>query len=205
MRKKTTESSGLRLLRMVWGNAQKETGHSWLKLNHALQETLSLAIRAGMEIRADELRLINKPPFSDGMNSGYWIQTENLYETAILYRNAAAYQAIEEYLGRKAFIIPGARKHINTGDGPAGNGLPRLFLGAEFAWNGERVRVTSFNDEEKTLTACSYKLDGEKKSCKKCGHQVTWPREKVLHRYTISHADIKAAKTNSKPREGGIS
>lgn len=170
----TQDSPAIRFLRMVWDHAQESTGHSWLKLNHALYRTLELAIKSGMTFEVDDFKRIYIE-----FDAGYWIGEtgmERMYQTAVLYRHNTAWAAIERYLGRKPFIVKGASLHVNTGDGPAGHGLPRLVEGAEFDWNGERVKVTSFRDP-KYFNAMTYLPYGS--------------AEKAT-RYKITHADIHA-------------
>ena len=186
----TKDSPAVRLICMVWEHAQQATGHSWLKLNHALADTLGLAIRSGMKFEIDDFNTIR-----ERFNSGYWIgDGEWIYNLAVLYRNSSAYLAYESHRSRKPFIVKSATIDTHTGDGPCGRGLARLVIGARFRWAGEEVRVTSFNDDRQTFTACSYKLDGESKNCAKCKSRISWPREVVKSRYTISHADIRRTK-----------
>lgn len=142
-------SPAVQLLQQVWDHCQEATAHSWLKLNHAMHETLSLAVRAGMQFDEDDFSRLFRNARDGGFCAGYWVgsDTEWFYRLAVLYRNASAWQTYEKHCGRKPFIARGASIHTNTGDGPCGGGLSRLIVGAEFAWNGERVRVSSFRDD----------------------------------------------------------
>lgn len=190
MEDNTNDSPAVQFLQMMWRHVQGATSHSWLKLNHAMADALRLAIKGGMRFNVDDFEEIAKR-----FRSGYWIgDGESFYSLAVLYRNSSAYLAYESANRRKPFIVKSASIAVNTGDGPAGNGLARLIIGARFKWAGEDVRVTSFNDQRQTLTACSYKQDGKRELCAKCSRVTSWPREVIKSRYTISHADIKRSK-----------
>ena len=185
-----TDSAAIQLLQMVWEHKQEATGHSWLKLNHAMRDALELAVKSGMRFNENDFIRI----FGD-FRASYWVgaDSEWFYNLAVLYRNTSAWRAYEKYAGRTPFIVAGASISVNTGDGPAGQGLARLIVGAWFKWASERVRVNSFNDPQGYFNACSYT-----RKPWSCG---TPPRgeDKVLNRYRITHADLKAAKKASKP------
>ena len=190
----TKDSAPVEFLRLMWKQAQKGTGHSWLKLNHGMRHALELAVKSGMVFEENDLGTI----FKD-FNAGYWwgADTEWFYGLAVLYRNASAYQAYEKRRNRKPFIVKGASWSGHTGDGPVGRGLARLIVGSEFPWNGERVKVSSFNDAKDTFTALSYeRREGEK--CPSCTHYTLWPKATIRNRYTISHAGLAAAKKMAK-------
>lgn len=188
---KTNLSSPMQLLTLVWENKQKATGHSWLKINHAMSEALSLAIRSGMEFGIDDFAAMELP-----FRSGYWRYLENNYRDAVLYRNSSAWKAIENRLERTPFIVKGASISTHTGDGPVGQGLARIIIGAEFVWDGKRVKVTSINDEKGYIVACAHgnwtKADGY--PCPTCKRDRKYPERKVTSQYKITHADIKASK-----------
>ena len=190
-----SQSKGLQLLSLIWENAQTATGHSWLKLNHALGETLSLAIRAGFKFDLGDWKAMER------FRPGYWRYIENNYRDAVVYRNASAYQAIEEHLGRKPFIVKGASIDLHTGDGPCGEGLARLIIGAQFDWDGRRVKVTSI--ENAHVVACAYPpwTHADSDPCPTCDRSRKYQSSsdyKPLKRYKITHADIAAAKKAAK-------
>jgi len=184
-------SSAIQLLQQVWQHKQEATGHSWLKLNHAMADALGLAIRAGMRFDVGDFEVMARE-----FRSGYWIgDGERFYELAVLYRNSSAYLAFEAKRQRKPFIVKDASLSTHTGDGPCGQGLARLVIGAAFLWQGERVKVTSFHDgNDPYLVACSYRREGEHQVCASCKHTTAWPNEVLAKRYTITHADLRAAK-----------
>lgn len=167
------DSTAIRFLRMVWDHSHESTSHAWLKLNHALYETFSLAIRCGMDFDLDDFNRIFRE-----FRAGYWIGAngmESMYRTAVIYRHNGAWKAIEHRLGRKPFIVKGAWLDIRTGDGPCGEGLARLVEGAMFKWHGEIVKVTSFRDPDyfNAMTLRPYNSTA------------------AATRYKITHADIR--------------
>ena len=127
---------------------------------------------------------------------GYWCgDLEYFYREAVLYRNNSAYQAFESYQGRDPFIWKDASLSVNTGDGPAGQGLERLVVGSRFQWMGEAVHVTSFRDgDNPAVVACSYTKTGDAVLCETCKHQLTWPKPKLLHRFRITQGDLSDAR-----------
>lgn len=192
-------SPAVEMIRHVWRQAQRATGHSWLRFNHALHDALRLAIESGMEFHIDDFELIAKE-----FRSGYWVgaDTEWIYSTAVAVGNASAWKAYEHHWGRKPFIIPWA----TGGTGFRGGGgrtlsgtLPRVIIGSQFKWKDERVTVSSFNDEKGYLTAISHTRTG-RNYCDECGSIRPGGEEKILHRFTITHADIKAAKAERKAK-----
>lgn len=58
---------------------------------------------------------------------------------------------IEHYLGREPFIWAEETRTAK-----------RLHIGSRLTWKGVLVTVTSFNDADKTLTACSYKREKDR-------------------------------------------
>lgn len=175
-------STAIQLLDFVWNHRQESTSHSWLKINHCLREAVELAVRSGMAFNLDDIRII-----FNRYRGGYWMgaDTEWFYRLAVLYRHASAWKAYENYAGRTPFIVKDASVSTHTGDGPRGQGLARLIVGARFIWEGEGVTVTSFNDEKRYFNAYSYtRTEGVE----------------VKTRYRITHADLSAAKKVGKKR-----
>jgi hypothetical protein len=185
------ESRVIQLMSALWGGSQVATGHSWLRLNQGLHDGLFLAIRIGLKFEENDLEEISKR-----FRGGYWFgcNFESFYTVAVVYGNSSAWKAYEHWKGRKPYILKPAKVRERFGGGGQGiNNPPRLVVGAEFIWNNEWVKVTSFNDTLGYMVAQSY-TQNESKSCGKCGYQLTWPKEKILHRYSITHADLKLVK-----------
>jgi hypothetical protein len=192
---KNTDSPAVQLMSLLWGKSQEATGHSWLRLNQGLREGIFLAVKIGMEFAENDLAEIGKR-----FRGGYWFgdSFETFYHCAITYNNRSAWKAYETYVKRTPFIWTPATLRAHYGGGGQGTtNPPRLAVGAEFAWKGERVTVTSFNDEKGYLVAQSY-IREKSENCAECGRQKTWPKDKILHRYTITHADLKAEKARLK-------
>lgn len=188
MKKEKQDSPVIRFLYEAWRSSQKATGHSWQRLNHGMRDALFLTVQMGFEWQAGDYNEAMKR-----FNGGYWIGAEGfeqLYKTAVLYRNSSAWQSLEAHANRKPFIVKGASSYVH---GNMGNGLARLVVGAEFQWNGERVTVTSFNDEKGYLVAQSYS-HGKAEICKTCSRVLSSGERKIQKRYQITHPDIKAAK-----------
>lgn len=189
-----TLSSAMQLLTVLWDHQQEETSHSWLRINQSMRQGLMLAVEMGLHFEPDDLRDCHR-----GFRAGYWVgeSLEDFYRRAVCYGNASAWKCYETYCGRKPFIWPGASLSHNYGGGRMGEGLPRLVEGAEFQWYGEAVIVTSFRDgDEPAVIACSYtRTPGEKcPRCPDCYSCGTSGKEKILHRYTITHAAIAEAR-----------
>lgn len=69
----------------------------------------------------------------------------------------------------------------------------RLVVGAQFTWKGERVTLSSFNDENGSFTALSHTRT-EGVNCDGCGGMKVYSVEKIKHRFTITHEILAAEK-----------
>jgi hypothetical protein len=176
------DSEAMQLLRHVWKSVR---GHTWRAINDSMQHALRLAIESGMQFGPDDFAEIDRD-----FSAGYWLGIEMAYARACdgpHGPNASAYQAIEKRLGRKPFIVHSSAKGKRWDpDSPPGPKV-RLRVGTRFDWHinlKDRVvvEVTSFNDEEKSLIACSYK----EAEPDKCGER------KIDRRFRITHEDIAA-------------
>ncbi len=166
-------SPATKLLYDVWESVQSNKSMwSWLRLNTCMHEALSLAIKSAMFFNLDDFTYI-----ANNFNWGRWVgDAEWVYSEGITENNKSAIYAFEKHRERKPFITNDVSFQLYSG----GRGRERLAVGFSFVYNNERVTVTSFNDAERLLIACSYK-----------------PREpnsfsdKVNHIYKISHKDLK--------------
>lgn len=181
-------SPAYRLLKHVWASQGEGMGHSWDRLNDAMQTALSLAIRSGMAFDVDDFRR-----FSSDFNSGYWIGAggEGYYAMAVGSGvwsgsrshgpNPSAYQSFEKWRGRKPFIV-----RMNAGD----EKTVRLSVGQRFGWHVKlksraEVTVTSFADgPDAHVIACSYKP----KERDARGYQIG--PDKIDKRFKITHDAI---------------
>lgn len=185
------ESAVVQVMSQLWNNKQQATGHSWLRMNQGLRDGLFLCVRLGLEFGEDDLSSIY-----NRFRGGFWFGSnfEHFYTTAVIYGNRSAWKAYEKYARRTPFIFKPARLRDTWGAGGQGiNNPPRLTVGAEFAWSGEWVSVTSFNDEHGYLIAQSYMLD-KSDNCKACGQSKNHPQRRTLHRHKITLDDVKNAK-----------
>lgn len=145
----------------LYGESMKATGHSWTRFNGALRSAMHSLITAGVKFEVDDVSEV-----LSRHNSGYWSDPEGWYSSACGSEhgagggNLSAAISLEKYLGRLPFIWAERTKTPE-----------RLCVGSQFTWKGERVTVTSFDDEKKTLTACSYTSDRDHGS-KKIGSTV---------------------------------
>jgi len=179
----------------LWNHRQEATGHSWLRMNQGLHGGLMLAVKLGLTFNEGDLNVI-----ALRFNGGYWFGSnfESFYTCAVVYGNRSAWKAYEAHTKRIPFIWTPAHIREHWGGGGQGiNNPPRLTTGCEFDWKGERVTVTSFNDEKGYFVAQSYKWN-ETEDCEKCGHPLVYPKQEIVHRFTITHDDLKAAKVARK-------
>lgn len=191
---KSPDSPAVQLISLLWNNSQNATGHSWLRLNQGLREGLFLACKIGLSFNETDLIAI-----ANRFRGGYWFgDIEAFYRCAVEYGNRSAWKAYESYAKRTPFIWKPAKLSASWGGGGKGiDNPPRLVVGASFQWKGEKVFVTRFNDDKSYLVAQSYTRP-ESEDCDVCGHQKTWPKDKILHRYTITHDDLKSEKARLK-------
>jgi hypothetical protein len=133
-------------------------GASDQRRHHATRSALNNAICGGMRFDPDDFNNLSK-----SIGIGAFTGNERANDIDGFYSlacgkerasaNPSAVAALEKFLGREPFIWAEDRT-------PA-----RLHVGSQFKWKGERVTVTSFAADQKSLTACSYKreLDYESK------------------------------------------
>jgi hypothetical protein len=150
------ESPALVLLRHAWEHNGHGMGRSWRRINSAMQAAFRLAIVGGFRFDKDDLAVVARD-----FNPGYWWgDLEQYYSLACDGDHGpspSAYQAIEAFKKRTPWLVmeePGEAK-------------ARLHLGRRFRWfdhpedpkpkEGHWVFVTSFDDKDDLVIACSYK------------------------------------------------
>ena len=185
-------SGAIELIDICWRHNQEVIGHSWRRMNGTMHQALMLAVESGMRFGKDDLsEMMNR------FRAGYWCgDLEYFYRSAVFYRNPSAWQAFEVYRGRKPFLWKPAlvKSYVDKNHGQDDN-PPRLVVGAEFVWNGEKVAVTSFHDgDEPYLTACSYNRVGAYEACTECHRNKNYPRDVLKRRYKITHLDLREAR-----------
>jgi len=184
---KKRDSAAIELIQHVWDHSCRAFEHSWRRYNASLAQALSLAITSGMKFGQDDFSVIEKryrPDYWMGLGSH---SGESYYGTAVCFDNVSAAIAFERWKKRKpVFFIDIWSDHAEHWDGPR-----RLFVGASFRWNGEWVKVTRFNKDGESIGTCSYKED----------EPEGYRREKVLHRYSITRAELQKAMKALRPRK----
>lgn len=144
------ESPALNFLQIGWDAIPRR---SWRNRNAAMQGMVDIAISSGMEFHPDDFKEIYSR-----FNARYWIgqSYEGSYALACNAKsgaNLSASIAWETYLGRPAVLWS---ERTRTPE--------RLYVGAEFNWEGMRLTVTSM--EKSHLIGCTYhryKHEGERK------------------------------------------
>ena len=179
----TEQSTAHVLVAHVWNNVQEATGHSWLRLNHAMYEAVKLAIEAGLRFDVGDFAT-----FYSEMRGGYWFgqgdgsgMGERFYGIACKYGNDSACKSFEAWKARAPFVFGGSR----------------LAVGSDLEWQDLRVTVTSFAEDGQSLTACSYK-GGERK----VERRLTITCEQIKAAEKARKAADKDAKEVAKIREG---
>ncbi len=134
------DSPAFQLVRLVYIEGQKATGHSWTRLNQALCKAVIVSIEGGLVFDLDDFA-----KFHSQLRAGYWIgwNPDVLYAAACRAGNLSACRAYEQHYGFAPYELDGQR----------------CFVGHDFAWNGEQVKCTSIQNER--LVACSYGPQGE--------------------------------------------
>lgn len=191
--KKQTESQVIQFLRLAWENSDAGVPFAWERLNHTMAAAMRVALGAFKFEPGDYATAMKE------FNGGRWCDPEGSYATAVANGNLSACVSIEKYIGREPIIADDVKMgHVyqaNThliGD----RQKERLHVGCSIRWKGETVKVTSFSGG--AAIACSYKRVGEMKACDKCGHTTEWPKEKILHRYTITREAVIAERAERK-------
>ncbi|GAG99541.1 unnamed protein product, partial [marine sediment metagenome] len=142
----------LELLRLTWwGVHENPTMWSWARLNRCMHDALHLTIEAGLEFGLDDFAYISKK-----FRWGYWAgDGEGFYCHAVIENNMSAIKAYEYHSNRKSFIVNDVLQWWRCSNTSRNRG--RLAIGSTFTWQGERVTVTSFDDKNSKVIACSYK------------------------------------------------
>lgn len=187
------KSPAYKLLEHVWRNALKTTRHSWERLNHSMADAMCLAIYSGMKFDTSDIDKV-----SQSFRMGYWGDGERFYTRAVKAGNISACHTLEKYLNRKPFI---AKFNLDYWNGDGYMRSPhrqsgRICVGCSFAWDGDRVTVTSFADDGSYFIACSYQPDNRSKVKKM--YRVTLPDlRKVNQAFTDRTANKPLEKDKS--------
>lgn len=183
-KKQADRSPALAFITLAWDYALSGIPNSWERYNQAVGEACRLAAETFHWEQGDLEKLVAirnrrcsilKCLGENGL--------ETLYSLAVGFGNLSFCREYERYVGRDPIIA----------DGVDGRQRQRLCVGSRFVWKGEKVTVTSFREDGRAV-ACSYRPVGR--------NENPWPR-KILHRYVISAADVKADRAERKRHAGG--
>lgn len=178
------DSPALQLVRLVFTEGQKATGHSWTRLNQALYQAAKVAIEGGLRFDLEDFTI-----FYAKMRAEYWIgaHPDGLYAAACKVGNLSACRAYEHRYGFCPYELDGQR----------------VFVGHDFMWKGERVTCTSIHKDH--LVACSYGPQGDAPSYQrkvKHRYKITHEEIRTEEKARATHkADEKIAKAQNKARE----
>ena len=168
-------SPTIAFLDLVWNNTNAAQGHSWQRLNSSMHRALRLVIEAGFDVTPGDLEHVQHFRFGRWCREGGF---DNFYAYALGAGNLNAAKAIEQHLGRPAFIVDGPRIPGARG-GSHGRQRYRVCVGARFEWKGSQVKVTSI--EKDYFVACRYSEDEDGRISRT-----------VLARHKITRKDILA-------------
>lgn len=192
---KKKESAAIQFIRLAWNNSTAGVPHSYERINHTMQRAVNVALGA-FAFEPGDWKII-----ATEFRSGYWLDTERGYTSAILNGNSSAVASIEAYLGRTPLIAddvdPADDWQNRNTHLVSTRQKERLHVGARFPWKGETVTVTSMGKD--SATACSYAKE-EYVRCKECKGYKSGGKQKILHRYTITRDAILAERAEQKRR-----
>lgn len=188
---KNTDSCAMEFILSAWKGANSGNRHSWERFNRAVGEACRLAARS-FEWEEGDLE-----KFCNISNCRYNILKcvgcgglESLYADAVKNENRTFCVEYERWAQREPIIV----------DNVNGRTRDRLCIGSKFQWKDEPVEVTSFNDAGLAI-ACSYQRVSEGEVCPTCSMCRVSAQYRILHRYTISAADVKAERARKKTED----
>ncbi len=169
----------LELLWLTWrGVNDNKAMWSWARLNRCMQDALHLAIEAGLEFGLDDFAYI-----SQKFKWMYWAgDGEGFYCHAVSGNNISAIKSFEKHRNRKPFIVNNVIQWWQNKDTHRNRG--RLAVGSTFIRQGERISITSFNDKDGNVIACSYEPREHD------GKGYFFGVLKVRHIYKFTHKDL---------------
>ena len=191
-------SEAMTLLTHVWNCGKRVKPFSEARFRSSLKESLDLVIVGGLEFDIDDCSKFHDA-FSWG--SGYYVEQllsfdEGSYALAIVASHISACHSFEKFHKRKPFIttqvdhnyymlrkMPGRWDITRPRD--------RLGVGSKFTWQGKRAIVTSFDDENGKIIACTYKPREHTEPCPTChsgGYETG--ALKVEHVYKLTNKDF---------------
>ena len=127
-------------------------------------EFWSLLISAGFKFEKDTLvKCRTMACQTNRYGPEFYYPSEGHYSLAVRSGNLSFAYAYEKLVRRISFIGTGLSydNHPYVRPGTTRKTQGRLVEGCEFMWEGEKVKVTTFRDDEKALIACAYHPDPE--------------------------------------------
>ena len=193
----TDMESRLRTLYKTFSEAMWGAGNGYTREKgyRAWEDFWSLMVCAQVQFADDDLKVLRKWSAESRYRGGQ-MPDEYHYSLAADDGNIGFCRAYEKLVGRKPFIWKGIDYGGTRGFNvhrTVSKTQGRLIEDVWFTWQGEQVKVTSFNDEKGTLVACAYHPDPE-------GYEPS----KIRRRFTISHKDFKEEKRKLKGQQHGL-
>ena len=198
----TELSQAMILLIHVWDCAIRVKPFSDARFEVTMHDAMELAIKGGLTFdKEDCTRIGNKFCVGGGYFKHHVLSfTDIFYLQAVVAHNISACHSFEHCVGRKPFIAdyvdhPYHLLRDMPGRWDITRPRDRLGLGSKFTWQGKEVTVTSFDDKNGKIIACSYKPREREASCLKCG-RGGWETGtlKVEHIYKLTNKDLKEGK-----------
>jgi hypothetical protein len=156
------------------------------KNSNSWGEFWSLLITSGFKFAVDDLVKLKKDNDTSGCGySSRWHEPGGgHYSLAVRWGNLSFAYAYEKLVGRIPFIGTGLSydDYPYVRGGTTSKMQGRVVGGCEFMWEGEKVKVTTFRDDEHYLIACAYhpRADG-------------YTPNKIKRRFKITHEMWRAA------------
>lgn len=175
-----TLSPAMAWLMQLW-QAQRRPTSCTQRVN--MSQALQAAIEMRVQFGADDfvwLTTNTQPSYYDLTPFGRaWVgDGETAYRLAIKARNPSACMAIERWKQRPPFLWEGQR----------------LYVGWQGWWEAkqEHVYCTSFREDGSAVVLCSYQHHAYD-PCEACRRDRNQQTPKVLHRYTLTPAQVREA------------
>ena len=192
--KKAPKSAVIELMELVWANANRATGHSWERKNHALRGALKMAIGAGFEFAARDLDVI-----ANDFGFGYWCgeSDEWIYGLAIQVGNMSAIHEFERWKSREPFIAENLDISERSGSYVHLTGKrkkERLHVGCTFMWQGHKVVVNSFAKDSAYVNVGAYK------KVKSTNGRYSSYSDKLERRFKITREELLTGRAEDRER-----
>lgn len=192
--KKAPKSAVIELLEVVWANANRATGHSFERLNHAMRNAMEMAIGAGFVFAEKDMERI-----ASDFGWGHWCgeSSEWVYSLAIQVGNMSAIREYERWKVREPFIATKVTTSERSGAYVHGSGTrdkERLHVGCEFMWQGHKVVVNSFAKDSAYVNVGAYK------KVKTTNGRYSHFSDKLERRFKITREELLSGRAEDRER-----